>query len=170
MKGNPDQLREERFRTCLQAHAGIIWKVVHAFRPKPEDEPALFQELILRIWEALPRFREQSRLSTWMYGVAFRTALQWRRRESRHAPMVPLDVLGESLVAQCRQSDAQIEALYTSIRLLPEIDRSLVIMQLDGCSYREMAKSTGLSESNVGVRLSRARDQLFHLMQNETHE
>lgn len=170
MNVNPDQLREERFRTCLREHAGIIWKVVHAFRPKPEDERALYQELILRIWETLPRFRGESNLSTWMYGVAFRTALQWRRRESRHRRARELNELADSLTANTPETDPRIEALYAAIRRLPEMDRSLVIMQLDGCTYREMAKSTGLSESNVGARLSRARDQLYHLLQSENHE
>jgi len=52
----------------------------------------------------------------------------------------------------------------------PEADRSLVLLHLDGLSYREMADVLGISENNVGVRLNRVRKKLGELLKGATDE
>ena len=59
-----------------------------------------------------------------------------------------------------RISDGLLDQLYAAIRELPELDRSLVLLSLDGLPYKEIAEILGLSETNVGARLTRARAQL----------
>lgn len=165
-----DTEREARFRQCLERHRGIVWKVVRSFHPSAADEGVLYQAILLAIWQALPRYRGTASLSTWTYGVALRTALHWRRQETkgrqRHAPL-PENAEWADLAAE---RDLRIEALYAAIRQLPEVDRSVVLMQLDGCSYREIAEATGLSESNVGVRLTRMRKELYNRIKEIENE
>jgi RNA polymerase sigma-70 factor (ECF subfamily) len=64
----------------------------------------------------------------------------------------------------------RLERLYMAIRQLPALDRSLILLALDGMSYREMAEIHGLSESNVGARLSRLKQKLSTIMKEHTHE
>ena len=67
--------------------------------------------------------------------------------------------------------DELLEQLYAAIRSLPEVDRSLILLSLDGVSYDEMATIHGLSESNVGVRLNRIKQRLTQqLNEKDTHE
>ena len=67
-------------------------------------------------------------------------------------------------------SAALLERIYAEIRKLPPLDRSLVLLSLDGVSYADMAHIHGLSESNVGVRLNRARQQLARTMKGAADE
>ena len=57
-----------------------------------------------------------------------------------------------------------VEQLYRAIHQLPKADAALVLLYLDGLSYREMAEVLGISESNVGVKLHRAKNALSELM------
>ena len=77
------------------------------------------------------------------------------------------------MAAPAGPDDAQrelLEGVYARIRELPELDRSLVLLSLDGLSYREMAAIHGLSESNVGARLSRSKAQLVQQLKELTDE
>src|SRR5262245_13217677 len=71
------------FRRWLADHAGLMWKVVRAFAAAPEDQQDLLQEIALQLWRSLPAFRREAKESTWIYRVAFNTALVWKRDEKR---------------------------------------------------------------------------------------
>ena len=64
----------------------------------------------------------------------------------------------------------RVAQLYAEIRRLPALDRSLILLSLDGMSYAEMAAIHGLSESNTGARLTRARQKLTQAMKGQTYE
>jgi RNA polymerase sigma-70 factor (ECF subfamily) len=63
-----------------------------------------------------------------------------------------------------------IERLYAAIRIMPGLERALVLLMLDDLSYREMAEITGLTENQVGVGLTRARKRLAGLMKGVIDE
>src|SRR5690606_16069321 len=56
-------------------HQGIIYKVCRMYRDSREDQEDLFQEIVLQLWKAFPKFREESKVSTWMYRIALNTAI-----------------------------------------------------------------------------------------------
>jgi RNA polymerase sigma-70 factor (ECF subfamily) len=63
------------------------------------------------------------------------------------------------------QSGEIIGRLYEAIRELSKIDASVVLMHLDGLAYNEMAEILGISESNIGVKLNRAKKQLALILE-----
>ena len=63
----------------------------------------------------------------------------------------------------------EVERLYAALRQLPEAEVALVLLYLDDLSYRQMAEVLGISESNVGVKLNRAKKALAELMKEEPH-
>lgn len=155
-----DADHEPLFRSWLRDYRGIVAKVASSFTLSASDRDDLIQEILLRVWAAMPTYRAEARPGTWIYRIALNRALTWRDDESRsrcrNVPLLnPVDPreTGEG-------PSEQIEQLYAEIRRLDGIDRSLVLMSLDGCSYREMAEVMGMSESHVGVRLTRARKTL----------
>src|SRR5882724_322154 len=77
----PEQ--ETIFRRWLAAHLVLILKVVRGCTTAPEDQDDLFQDVCLQIWLSIPAFRGEARETTWIYRVAFNTALAWRRGERR---------------------------------------------------------------------------------------
>lgn len=68
------------------------------------------------------------------------------------------------------QYQETVVQLYNAIHQLPKTDAALVLLYLDQLSYREMAEVLGISESNVGVKLNRAKKSLSELMKGHKHE
>src|SRR5258708_11300617 len=160
------QEQEMVFRRWLAAHLGLILKVVRGCAGAPQDQDDLFQDVCVQLWHSIPAFRGKARETTWIYRVAFNTALAWRRGERRrregHERFVKF---GESPPSQPSHVDSPpeqeiVERLYAAIRQLPKVDASLALMHLDGLSYQEMAEVIGISENYIGVKLNRIRKQL----------
>lgn len=160
----PDPRQERRFADWLRDHAAIVHHVVHAFA-NGDDRNDLRQEILLALWRAAPAFREGSAPSTFIYRVAHNAALLWLRGERRHLRRVAaapeIEWMSEPESARARSdTPARLELLYAALHTLPPLDRSLVLLSLDGLSYRDIADVHGISESNVGARLTRARQRL----------
>jgi RNA polymerase sigma-70 factor, ECF subfamily len=169
-----DQDLESLFKSWLQEHRGLIFKVAGAFARTEPDRQDLTQEILLQIWRSTPRFEPRAKVSTWIYRVALNTALAWRRKENRHAAQVPLlgieNVPADPPDGSLATDHEVVGVLYGAIRKLPKVDACLVMMYLDDLTYREMAEIAGISEDNVGVKLNRARRALTELMKGMTHE
>jgi RNA polymerase sigma-70 factor (ECF subfamily) len=158
--------QEATFRRWVKEHLGLMLKVVRSSTARAEDQEDLLQDVLVQVWSSLPKFRGEARETTWIYRVAFNTALGWRRAERRHreghARYLRLEA---SLHAQPGHVDSQpapevVEQLYSAIRQLPKVDASLALMHLDGLSYQEMAEVAGISENYIGVKLNRIRKLL----------
>ncbi len=168
--------QESIFRHWLANHAGLMWKVVRAFAAGPEDQEDLLQDIALQLWMSLPRFRNEAKETTWIYRVAFNTALVWKRdqqrRHTKHEKFFQLNAapgMAAEHSTAMRDKD-RVQQLYTAIRQLPKPDASLALMHLDELSYREMNDVLGISESNVGVKLNRLRKRLAGMLKGTGHE
>ncbi len=141
-------------------------KVVRGCAASAEDQEDLLQDVLLHTWRSIPAFRGEAKETTWIYRVAFNTALAWRRGERRRREkqesFVKLASLPQSQPSHLDSSLDQeiVERLYAAIRELPKVDASLALMHLDGLSYQEMAEVVGISENYIGVKLNRIRKLL----------
>jgi RNA polymerase sigma-70 factor (ECF subfamily) len=158
--------RETIFRRWLADHPGLILKVVRGCAAAPQDQDDLFQDVCLQLWQSISAFRGEAKETTWIYRVAFNTALAWRRGERRrrvgHETFLKTDVSPQTQPSHAETLPEQelIGQLYAAIRQLPKMDASLALMHLDGLSYAEMAEVLGISENYIGVKLNRLRKQL----------
>jgi len=168
--------QEAIFRRWLEMHLGLMWKVVRGCAAGPEDQEDLFQEVLLNVWSSIPAFRGEAKETTWIYRVAFNTALAWRRGERRRREgrekYLKLEVSPQVQPSHLENLPEKeiIEQLYAAIRQLPKVDASLALMHLDGLSYQEMAEVLGISENYIGVKLNRIRNQLADQMKGVAHE
>ena len=167
---------ESIFRSWLEEHRGIVIKVARSFAQTPGDVADLQQEAMLQLWISLPSYAGQAKPSTWIYRVCLNTALTWRRktvrRERRLEPGADIaQVMADAASPAERAGERELlEKLYAAVHALPEFDRALVLLSLDGLAYREMAEITGLNENQVGVALTRARKRLAQLLKGVTDE
>ena len=172
----PHENRELLFREWLREHGGAVLKVARAYTFTAEDCQDLAQQIMLEVWRSLPRFQGRSSPATWAYRVALNTAIGWRRNQRRRRMHEQPLLKTEEPPAAGPGSEAKacdrelVEHLYDAIRQLPNSDAALVLLYLDNLSYREMAEVLGLSESNVGVKLNRAKKALSQLMKEKSHE
>jgi RNA polymerase sigma-70 factor, ECF subfamily len=157
---------ETIFKKWLGEHQGLLYRVVRAYGNTAEDQDDLFQEICLQMWLSIPRFEGKAKVSTWIYRVALNTAMVWNRGEKtrrKHRDMF-ITITPPQHNNDSGQSEEIIKRMYEAIRKLPKVDTSVVLMHLDGLGYGEMAEILGISESNVGVKLNRAKKQLAQLM------
>ena len=153
---------ESRFLEVHREHAGVIMRTALAFTQNAADRADLCQEILFSLWQALPQFQGRAKISTYVYRVAHSCALNWKRSRQRYARKLDL-YAGEPLsgtASDAPESDPRMAWLYLRIHELPSVDRSVILLFLDRLGYAEIADITGLSESNVGVRLHRIKQQL----------
>lgn len=160
----------------MEEHAGIIGRVARSFARNVADVEDLKQEMMLQLWVSASMFSGQAKASTWIYKVCLNTALMWYRGKGRRerriesgSDLSQYKAGGKSPAEEAAQSEL-LTKLYDSIRTIPETDRTLVLMMLDGLAYREIAEISGLTENHVGVVLTRARKRLMELMKGITNE
>lgn len=161
---------ESLFKSWLVQHGGAVLKVARAYTLTADDCQDLVQEILLQVWCSLPQFQGRASTSTWAYRVALNTALTWQRNENRRRtrqqPMLEqetVSVVGLDGAQLAIQREA-VEQLYAAIRQLPKTDAALVLLYLEDLSYQQMAEVLGISEGNVGVKLTRAKKALSALI------
>jgi RNA polymerase sigma-70 factor (ECF subfamily) len=133
----------------------------------------LYQEILVQLWRSAARFNGDCAASTWVYRVAFQTAMAWKRSARRRAAREETGIDWEELVAAPAAAEEQseaIERLYWAIRQLTKPEAALIMMHLDGLSYREMAEVMGISETNVGAKLTRVRGRLGQLLKGASDD
>jgi RNA polymerase sigma-70 factor (ECF subfamily) len=156
------------FERWMADHIAVLYRVVNGFA-EGDARNDLMQEVMLAVWKAIPSFRGQAQATTFLYRVSHNAALTWCRTQRNYRKRVEqCEAVGqEELSVQPASRDERLEQVYAAIRRLPEMDRSLILLALDGLSYREIAGIHGLSESNVGVRLNRIKQRLTKAIQEK---
>jgi RNA polymerase sigma-70 factor (ECF subfamily) len=164
------------FKAWLEENRGTLVKVTRAYALTAADAADLQQELLLQLWISVPNFNGDAKASTWVYRVFINTALTWRRNTAKHRRWIEPGADPSGFLANANDPAAHadhrelIERLYAAIRIMPGLERALVLLMLDDLSYREMAEITGLTENQVGVGLTRARKRLTGLMKGVIDE
>jgi RNA polymerase sigma-70 factor (ECF subfamily) len=167
MKENKQQ---NTFDSWLRQHKGMLFKVVRAYAYTTEDQDDLFQEIALQVWHSIPHYRGDSAVTTWLYRIALYVALGWLRKEKKHRTgKQSLEGIEHLLIVRDSAKDNRLEWLYQQIADLSPVDRSLMLLMLEGFSYREMASILGISESNVGVRINRIKTRLVSRPEESRH-
>jgi RNA polymerase sigma factor (sigma-70 family) len=157
------------FADWLAPHLGALRRISRAFA-EPADQHDLMQELMLAVWSAQPRFQDRSAAATFVYRVAHNAALTWKRGETRRRRRREGIEVEMALRVEHDRAEPEaglLERLYAAIRTLPPVDRSLILLSLDGVAYGEIAQLHGLSETNVGARLTRIRARLSTLVKDD---
>ena len=159
------------FDEWLAQHRGLFFKVVHAYAFTPHDREDLFQEVATQVWESVPGFRGESKVTTWIYRVALYTAMSWSKKEKRYRDRHRAMSDGEQILLQDdAHGNPQLDWLYEQIGQLDKVDRSLTVLMLDGYKYKEIAETLGITESHVGVKLNRIKKKLTENLKNRSNE
>jgi len=160
--------REAQFGEWMTAHAGVLHRISRAFAD-PADQHDLLQELMIAVWKAMPAFRGDSAPVTFIWRVAHNRALTWRRRESGRRGREQAAAMEAAVMTDTAgDADAELlDRLYAAIRRLAPVDRSIVLLSLEGAAYRDIGALHGLSETNVGARLTRARQKLTSMVEGD---
>ena len=162
---------EQQFLELINGNRPRILKVCRVYAWNAADRDDLYQEILFQIWRALPGLKQDTHANTWLYRIAINTSISFvRKRVARGGPALPLahEQLTHHIESRQTRDDGaaeQLARLYDAIAQLNEVEKALVTLFLEDFSYEEMAEVLGISASNVGVMLHRAKKKLSTLMQ-----
>jgi RNA polymerase sigma-70 factor, ECF subfamily len=150
-------IKERLFDEIVTANQRRILAIAHSYAHADECQD-LCQEILLQMWRGIDSFSGRSAPSTWVYRVALNTAITYRRKNGRRVEPSGIS-LSESSAEPIAPSNPENEILILEefLRSLDAIDRAVFLLYLEDLSYREMAEVTGLTETHVGVRISRLK-------------
>jgi RNA polymerase sigma-70 factor (ECF subfamily) len=162
----------DAFELLYRTHSGRVHALCLRLAGEPMAARELVQDTFVRAWEALPRFRGDSSLTTWLHRIAVNAMLERRRRDRRRTARVSLaedddDVESVSLgggsipppdVATAIDLERAIAALPPGIR------RAFVLHEVEGYSHEEVAGMTGLATGTLRAQLHRARQLLIRAL------
>lgn len=150
----------------IRDHGEMIARVARGYVDDPHDIDDLWQEILVALWRALPRFRGESSERTFVLRVAHNRGITYSISRRRSEPLLETEQLPDPApLAESRVINEQRrERLFEAVRRLPELQRQAVMLQLEGLSGREIAEMQGTTETNVGVRLTRARKALREML------
>ena len=148
----------------MDEYQGAMARLASAYLDDPADRDDLVQEIATAVWQAIPRFRGDSSERTWLYRIAHNTAITVSSRIRRRSrAQVPLDEADASAWrGPTAEQEQQRRLMLARIRALPEADREVIVMHLEGLSHGEIGEVTGATPGAIATRLSRIRERLTH--------
>ncbi len=154
---------EKEFVALIHDYQNIIYKICRLYRDNKEDQEDLFQEIVYQLWKSYPGFRGESKVSSWMYRIALNTAIAVYRKSK-----IAVDYYEEFPehlhLADEKNISQNEERLFQALRRLNDSEKAVISLYLEDFNYAEIAAITGLSESNIGVRLNRIKHKLKQIL------
>lgn len=154
---------EKEFVALIHDYQNIIYKICRLYRDNKEDQEDLFQEIVYQLWKSYPGFKGESKVSSWMYRIALNTAIAVYRKSKISVDYY--EEFPEHLHLSDEKSISQNEErLFWALRRLNDSEKAVISLYLEDFNYAEIAAITGLSESNIGVRLNRIKHKLKQIL------
>lgn len=152
---------KSRFIKVIKENEGLIYKITTLYTNSDQDRRDLYQEIVYQLWKSFGSFKEQSKLSTWMYRVALNTAIYTLKQTKKRIDHSPIDLKTDQLADEAdRHEEERIKLLYEHIQMLNLLEKGIILLYLEGKSQQEIASIVGISISNVGTKISRIRAKL----------
>jgi|TARA_R110000751_G_scaffold7805_3_gene31626 RNA polymerase sigma factor (sigma-70 family) len=153
---------EQNFVELLEQHQNIVHKVCRLYTNNYDAHNDLFQEITIQLWKAFPKFRGDSKFSTWMYRVGLNTAITLYRKSKRTINTQQFDTVQFKISAEEYDSteEDQLKLLYNAVHQLNDIEKALVFLYLEDKNYKEISETMGITEVNARVKMNRVKTKL----------
>lgn len=162
---------EAQFRALVDDHADVIYRVAISIVRDEHLAEDVVQETIIKAWQHLPEWRGDGSIRGWILSIAHNTAVSYlrRMRDTSTAPASMPETAGPSDVERETDARADVERLRAALAELDTLSRSIVVMRdLEGLAYQDIADALGLPLTTVKTRLLRARRELHRVVQGAT--
>ena len=162
---------QDAFARLVEANQGKIYTLTLRMTGNPDDGAELAQEAFLRAWKGLPGFQAESSFSTWLYRLASNVCIDFLRKQKRRRGLAGVSLDEEQGTAAALQvpdsrftpeGELERKQLRQAVqrgleKLSQEHRQALILRELEGLSYGEIARVLGVEEGTVKSRIARAR-------------
>ncbi len=161
-----DKTLEQSFVKQLKENQNIIHKICRLYTLGEDAHKDLFQEITIQLWNAFPKFRGESKFSTWAYRVGLNTAITLYRKSTRSIKTVDYENQ-QYFISQTEynfEEEEQLKSLYKAIHQLNDIEKGLIFLYLEDKDYAEISTTLGISEVNARVKMNRIKSKLKKIL------
>lgn len=152
---------KDEFLEILSNYQGILHKVSFIYFKNRTDREDNLQEIIYQLWKSFPGLKNQNSIGSWIYAVSINTSISRLKKASRieYRETIP-DLPEQSTIMDDMMRNESLQLLLNAIYDLDEVDKSIMLLYLEEKTYEEIAEIIGITRSNVGVRINRAKELL----------
>ena len=159
-------MSDAEFDRIVRTYGSALSRVAWGYVAGAADHDDLMQDILVAIWQALPRFRGDASERTFVFRIAHNRGCTFLARRRDHEPLNTDAPIADPRPGPDETLDdaRRRELLARAVRTLPDALRQAVLLRLEGFSLAEIAALQATSEANVSVRLTRGRDRLRELL------
>ena len=147
---------KKEFAELVNRYKDVIFKVCYVYASREELED-YYQEVLIQLWRSLPNFRNESKMSTWIYRISLNTCISYVRKNKKvnKVSLIDLDFIDNDI-----EKKYYIDELYLLINRLNKFEKAIILLWLEDRDYEEIASIVGISKNNVAVKLNRIKEKL----------
>jgi RNA polymerase sigma-70 factor (ECF subfamily) len=156
---------KDEFLEIIKNYQGIIYKVSLVYFKQKSEVDENVQEVIYQLWKSYTKLKNHDSLGSWIYAVSINTSLSRIKKNNKvdYREQIPESI--ETIRVEDKISkDQKLKILLDAIHKLDEVAKSIILLYLEEKSYAEIAEIIGISISNVGVKINRAKEQLLTIL------
>lgn len=156
---------EKEFEKLIHQHELIVHKVCNIYAYTNADKEDLFQEIVIQLWKAFPKFKGDAKLSTWLYRVAINTAISGLRKKkefitSYEPANLPVHVSDDNF---SHSEEEKLQQLLYAIEQLSQVEKAVVMLYMEDHTYEEMETILGINQGSLRVKMNRIKEKLRQL-------
>ena len=161
----------EAYRGLVEKHQDLVYTIVHRIISSAEEAEEVAQDVFVKAYSKLSGFKGEAKFSTWLYRIAYNTAVSHTRKKK-----IEFLAMDEEVIVNHSEEDVQQEVMGLSteeqnklikkaLAILPRTDSLMItLFYYHGKDIEEISEIVGLTQSNVKVKLFRIRKRLFKEM------
>ncbi len=154
------------FLEALEDSQDKLLRICSSYAKDPDDVKDLFQEVLVNVWRALPNFKANSSLATWMYRITLNVCLRHhanlQRERKRFSRLKSIEIEQIDTENPNRPGEVRLLLLRNCVRNLNNADKAVITLYLESIPYREIANITGLKENTIAVKVKRIKTKLLN--------
>lgn len=160
---------QKTFENLVKTNERLIYKICRLYGNSEDDRQDLYQDIVIQLWKAYPKFRGEAKLSTWLYRIGLNVAITQFRKQKKQIYATDIYTLNMDFPEDASHitETEQFKTMYAAIEKLNDIEKAIVMLYLDDKSYDEMEDILGISNGNLRVKMNRIKEKLRQLTKNK---
>ena len=161
----------EAYRGLVEKHQDLVYTIVHRIISSAEEAEEVAQDVFVKAYSKLSGFKGEAKFSTWLYRIAYNTAVSHTRKKKIEFLAMDEEVIGNYSEEDVQQevmglsAEGQNKLIKKALAILPRTDSLMItLFYYHGKDIEEISEIVGLTQSNVKVKLFRIRKRLFKEM------
>ncbi len=159
--------KDKNYKLIISENQDMIFRLCCSYVMDTDLRKDLFQNILIRIWKGLNSFENRSSIKTWIYRISVNTSIDFLRKHekgeqaSKSINLNKIELIDKSTnLEEDLIISEKTQFMYKCINKLSFIEKTVITLYLEDLSYKEISEIVGISEKNVGVRLTRIKNKI----------